>query len=478
MHIMVVGLNHKTAPVEIREQVSISDLELDDVLSTLRQTRTILESVALSTCNRTELYAVVSSARAGEDFLVRLLQERCRDMDTDLRAHLYVKYGQAAVTHLMEVAAGLDSMVIGETQILGQVRNAFLAASDAGNTGALLNQLFRKAIHIGKRAQTETTIGQSAVSVSYAAVQLAKKILGDLKGKNVLVLGAGKMSRLTAQHLVSAGVQSLFIANRTYSRAQELAAEWNGTAVSWEEVEETLAVSDIVISSTGSKQYVLTKGMVDTALKRRHRKPCVLIDIAVPRDIDPEVGMIRNVYLYDIDDLENVVAANLAERERQAEVVGKMIQTALREYSEWLSEQEVVPLIAAIRAKGVEIQASVMESLKRKLPNLTDHELELIHKHTMSIVNQLLRNPIQNMKELAIANGGAQHVRIFAELFGVKEEDLRKYGQASWVLDGIVANDSDAEAGFPGLVRRWTDHILREAAASTGAQPNLHPVLR
>jgi glutamyl-tRNA reductase len=185
------------------------------------------------------------------------------------------------------------------------------------------------------------------------------------------------------------------------------------------------------------------------------------------------------VYLYDIDDLENVVAANLAERERQAQIVGEMIQAALREYSQWLSEQEVVPLIAAIRAKGVEIQASVMQSLQRKLPNLSERELELIHKHTMSIVNQLLRNPIQNMKELAIAHGGAQHVRIFAELFGVTEDDLRKHGKGSWVLDGILAEEGDAEAGFAGLVRRWTDHILRDSAgASGGAQSNLHPVLR
>jgi glutamyl-tRNA reductase len=475
LHIMVVGLNHKTAPVELRERVSISDVELDDILNQFRQTRTVLEIVVLSTCNRTELYAVVNSSRAGEDFLVRFLSDRCHIAPDGLKPHLYVKYGHSAVTHLMKVASGLDSMVIGETQILGQVRNAFLTASDAGATGALLNQLFRKAIHVGKRAQTETTIGQSAVSVSYAAVQLAKKVFGDLRGHRVLVVGAGKMSRLTAQHLSSAGIEQIYIANRTYEKAEDLAEEFGGVAISWDNLSDALAEADIVISSTGSKGYVLSEAVVSEAVKRRHHKPFMLIDIAVPRDIEPSVSGLRNVYLYDIDDLEGVVAANLAERQRQAEVVERMIATALQEYSEWLSEQEVVPLIAAVRAKGTAIQSSVMESLKRKLPDLTERELELIHKHTMSIVNQLLRDPVQNMKELAIASGGTEHVRVFAQLFGLTDEDLRNYSKESWLFAGALENEGEAK-GFTDLVKQWRNQLLREPSAQS--KVTLHPVLR
>lgn len=479
MHMMVVGLNYRTTPVEIREQVSISDMELDEILTQSRNTRTILESVVVSTCNRTEVYAVVSSLRAGEDYLKRLFQQRTGLSQVELSQHLYVHRGEAAATHLMRVASGLDSMVLGETQILGQVRNAFLVASDAGNTGALLNQLFRRGIQLGKRAQTETTIGQSPVSVSYAAVQLAKKIFGDLQGRRVLVIGAGKMSKLTAQHLHAAGISEMNIATRTYENAVQLANQYGGSAIRWDELEHALVRADIVISSTGSKGIVLSSEMLERVWKQRDRRPVALIDIAVPRDIHPDAGQLRNVYLYDIDDLEGVVAANQVERQRQSVQVEKMIQETLSDYNAWLTEQEVVPLIRAVRAKGLDIQNSVMESLRRKLPDLTDRELELIHKHSMSIVNQILRDPIQNMKELAIAAGGAQHVQVFAQLFGISQASLAgRTGTSLWSEDVRASEKKGTAVGFTELVRQWSETLLRETGDGRSTHAPMHPMLR
>ncbi|GMA52336.1 glutamyl-tRNA reductase [Alicyclobacillus contaminans] len=473
MHIMVVGLNHTTAPVEVRERVAISDVELDDVLAQFRHTRTVLECVVLSTCNRTELYAVVNSERAGEDFLVRFLVDRAGlDMDT-LKRQLYVKTGQSAVTHLMRVASGLDSMVVGETQILGQVRSAFLAAADAGATGALLNQLFRLAVHVGKRAQSETSIGQHPVSVSYAAVQLAKKVFGELGGRTALLIGAGSISRLTAQHLKAAGIERLLVVNRTFERAQQLADEFGGTAVEWDRMVDVLSAADIVVSATRHPGYVIPSTLAEQAMLARNHRPTMYIDLAVPRDIHPDAGHLRNAYVYDIDDLEGVVAANLAERERQAAIVEKLIAASLREYSQWLCEQEVVPLISAVRAKGEAIQTSVMESLKRKLPNLSEREVELLHKHTMSIVNQLLRDPVLAMKELATEAGGAKYVPLFAELFGLTREDLKRYSKESWQTAG--GHGEEHVSG--GLVEIAKSLGLLPRSGDVGSAP-LHPVLR
>lgn len=479
MHIISVGLNHTTATVELRERISISDVELDDVLAQLRNTSTVLESVVLSTCNRTEIYAVVSSYKAGEDYLKQVLSKRAGETKSDMENHLYAHRGEQAVVHLLEVASGMNSLVIGETQILGQVRNAYLTAADNGNTGLLLNRLFRMALQVGKRAQTETDIGKNPVSVSYAAVQLAKKIYGDLSEHRVLVIGAGKMSGLTAQHLQSNGVQNIMVLNRTFERAVELAQQFGGQAVPWSELPEQLAAADIVISSTGSKGQVLTSNQVSDVMKARHHRPMVIIDIAVPRDIAPEAAGIRNVFLYDIDDLEGVVAANLQERERQAVLVGEMIRESLREYSIWLSEQEVVPLITAIRDKGTEIQADVMESLKRKLPDLSDRELKLIHKHMMSVVNQLLRDPVKNIKELASAPGAARQVQVFAQLFGISAGDLAAVAKGNLLAqssgDFFELGDK-AEFAFSDLVRRWRDSVVEESAG--GLTLPLHPVLR
>ncbi|MBX5436584.1 MAG: glutamyl-tRNA reductase [Alicyclobacillaceae bacterium] len=478
MHIIVVGMNHRTAPVEVREQVSVPEAALPAVLAEIRESRTVLESVLLSTCNRTELYAVASSSRGGEEFLRRFFAVRLNQADGSVEPFLYVHRGEAAVTHLMRVACGLDSMVIGETQILGQVRSAYQAAVQAGNTGALLNQLFRMAIALGKQVQTEVGLSQNAVSVSYAAVQLVKKIFGELAGRTVLVIGAGKMGRLAVQHIQANGARRIRIANRTYERALELARACGGEAVPWEQLDAELAAADVVFSSTGAGSYVVSEADVERAVRRRV-SPLVLIDIAVPRDIDPRAGRHEGVYLYDIDDLRDVVAANLEERRRKAECVERMVRDALYRYSEWLAEQEVVPLIRAIRAKGVQIQAAVMDSLIRKLPELTERERQLIQKHTMSIVNQLLREPVQNMKEMAIASGGgAGHVQVFARLFGITPEMM-----ATETGLGVLEPDPNRlQAGVSQAEQMsWKERVLgwgHDTAEDDGEHPVLHPVLR
>ncbi|MCL6631595.1 MAG: glutamyl-tRNA reductase [Alicyclobacillus herbarius] len=474
MHILGLGINHRTAPVELRERVSVGEAELATALADFRATSTVLESVVVSTCNRTEVYAVVSSYKAGEDFLITWLARRAGLDKTEMLRHVYVHRGAQAVTHLMEVAAGLDSMVLGETQILGQVRDAYLTAREAGTTGLMLNRLFQMAIQLGKRAQTETGIGQLPVSVSYAAVQLARKVFGSLEDKRVLVVGAGQMGALTAEHVHAHGATRMVVINRTAARAEELAARVGAKAVPWSRLRDEIARADLVISSTGASHPVISVDMVREAMERRSR-PLLLIDIAVPRDIEEAARRFGNVYLYDIDDLNGVVTANQRERERQAERVRTMIAETLQDYSRWLSEQEVVPVIAAIRAKGEAIQANVMESLRHKLPELDEREWKLIQKHTMSIVNQLLRDPIRNMKDLSAYPGGSRHVEVFARLFGVTDEELAEYEKFAFVAEPESSSASD-RLTFADFVQRWGESMAKVGRATPDA--SLHPALR
>ena len=455
MSIIVVGLNHTTASVELRERVSIGEDDVSRVLTQLCDTRTVMESVVLSTCNRTEIYAVVCSKRAGEDYLKTYFARLAGVSVEDMAPYLYVYHEMEAVRHVMNVACGLDSLVIGETQILGQVRNSFMAALEANATGTILNQLFRLAIQVGKRAQTETTIGQNPVSVSYAAVQLARKIIGDSKNHSALVVGAGKMSELAVQHLSASGISRITVVNRTYSRAVELADRYGCRVVAWTELEDAVQNADVVISSTGAKGIVISRTAVEEAISKRKGAPLVLIDIAMPRDIDSSASSLKHVFLYDIDDLEGVVAANLVERERQGLVVRKMVDETEQQFTAWLAEQKIVPLIRSIREKGVTIQASVMESLERKLPNLTERELKLINKHTMSIVNQLLREPIKNMKEMASSMPEFADGHLLATLFGV-DESLQGYS-----LDVEFERPEKEISSADSVVKK---HIQKEAS--------------
>lgn len=422
LHILVVGLNYKTAPVEIREQLSFHDEQMiRDGMATLKGKKSILENVIISTCNRTEIYAVVDQLHTGKYYIKEFLAEQF-SIDKELFSpYLFIHENEAAVQHLFKVTCGLDSMILGETQILGQVRSSFFTAQEIGSTGIIFNRLFKEAITIAKRGHTETDIGANAVSVSYAAVELGKKILGSLEEKHVLVIGAGKMGELAIQNLYSNGAKHITVINRTYEKGKAVAEKFSGSARTMDDLEKSLIEADIVISSTGATGYIITKPLMETVEKKRKGKPMFIVDIAVPRDIDPEIGELESVFLYDIDDLEDIVEANLKERQKAAEKIAVFIEEGVSEFYQWLNTLGVVPLIASLREKALKIQAETMKSIERKIPNLTEREKKVISKHTKSIINQMLRDPILQIKELAGQKNGDQALEFFKQIFNLED---------------------------------------------------------
>lgn len=425
MHLLTVGLNYKNTPVELRERFSFADEALGDALDQLRQTKSILECAILSTCNRTEVYAVVDQLHTGRHFIKKFLSEWFGVHREEFVSFLDIKEGNEAIRHLFAVAVGLDSMVLGETQILGQMKQAFFAAQEQGATGIIFNTLLKQVITFAKKAHSETEIGQHAVSVSYAAVELGKKIYGDLDQKSVLLLGAGKMSELTAKHLRDHGVSEVFVVNRTLERGQSLAAKFSGSAYRYDQLEDCLGRVDIVISSTGAQGYVLTKEIVERVMKTRSKAhPIFFIDIAVPRDLDPAIHEVENAFLYDIDDLNGIVQSNLEEREKEAQKIQRLIQQELDDFNTWLSTLGVVPLITALRQKALSIQEQTMQSIENKLPDLTERERKILNKHTKSIINQMMRDPIMRIKELAAQPDGDKALEMFTNIFALEEELL------------------------------------------------------
>ncbi|GIN55943.1 glutamyl-tRNA reductase [Lederbergia ruris] len=417
MHIIVVGLNHKTAPVEIRERLAFSESELPLAMASLKQQKSILENVIVSTCNRTEIYAVVDQIHTGRYYIKSFLANWFH-MDLDVFGdYLYIHEKDLAVEHLFKVICGLNSMVIGETQILGQIRNSFLNAQENKTTGTVFNHLMKQAIALAKKAHSETDIGANAVSVSYAAVELAKKIFGDLQNKHVLVIGAGKMGELAIKNLYSNGAKQVTVINRTFEKSQQLAQKFAGQAKSLNELQCAVMEADIVISSTGANGYIIKKDMLVEMEKMRKGRPLFLLDIAVPRDLDPEIAELENAFLYDIDDLEGIVEANLEERRLAAEKIYIMINEELNDFNVWLHTLGVVPVITSLREKALAIQAETMNSIERKMPNLSERERKVLNKHTKSIINQLLKDPILQIKEMAGEPQAAEKIALFQQIF-------------------------------------------------------------
>ncbi|WP_239615188.1 glutamyl-tRNA reductase [Cohnella mopanensis] len=422
MHLIVVGLNYRTAPVEIRERFALSDREMPLALQALKQTTGILEGVIVATCNRTELYAVVDRLHLCGHYIRAFMEQWFKIPRKEFNSHLYMYEDDRAVEHLFKVASGLDSMIIGETQILGQVRDAFLLAQDQQATGTLFNRLFKQAITLAKRAHSETSVGESAVSVSYAAVELGKRIFGRFDDKSVMIVGAGKMSELTAQHLHSNGAKEVFVVNRTLEKAEELAEKFQGSAMALDEALGRLKDVDIVISSTGADKFVITRQHIEAAMSARKKKPLFLIDIAVPRDIEPACGDIPNVFLYDIDDLEGIVETNMAKRRKEAEIIEDMIELEQEAYRQWYATLGVSPLIRALQEKAAAIQENTLESMLRKLPELDDRQVKVIRKLTKSIVNQVIHDPILRIKELAAEKRSDEAMKLFVQLFALEDE--------------------------------------------------------
>ena len=422
MHTLVVGVNYRTAPLEIREKLSFIEGDLPQAMQALKNQKSILENVIVSTCNRTEIYAVVDQLHTGRYYVKQFLADYFGLSQEEFSQYLFVHEKDEAVEHLFRVTAGIDSMVLGETQILGQVRSSFLSGQEFGTTGTVFNQLFKQAVTLAKRAHSETAIGENAVSVSYAAVELGKKIFGTLKNKHVVILGAGKMGELAIKNLQGSGADKVTVINRTFEKAEILADKFNGNAKPMTQLQCALLEADILISSTGATDYVIDLQLMEFVDKLRKGKPLFMVDIAVPRDIDPRIADLPNVFLYDIDDMQGIVEANLAERERAARQIVTMIDGETSQFNDWLTTLGVVPVISALRQKALTIQEETMSSIENKMPDLTDREKKILNKHTKSIINQLLKEPILQAKEMAGAPKSREQLELFQQIFGIEDE--------------------------------------------------------
>lgn len=422
MHILVVGLNYKTAPVEVREKFALAEDQLPQALQKLKSTTSILESVIIATCNRTEIYVVVDRAQICGHYVRTFIEEWFQLPREVFTSNLYMYEDANAIKHLMRVTSGLDSMIIGETQILGQVRDAFLEAQKQKSTGTVFNKLFKEAITLAKRAHTETKIGELAVSVSYAAVELGKHIFGQFENKNVMIFGAGETGELTAKHLSANGAKNILVANRSKEKAEELAKKFSGQACTLEEAKAKLVQADIVISSTASPHYVLTVDDVKLVMEKRRHRSLFMIDIAVPRDFDPKISEIDNVFLYDIDDLQNIVEANLSMRKQEAQKIEHFIHKSIEEFNQWYKTLGVVPVIRSLQNKAAEIHEQTVQSLFNKLPNLSEQEQKVIRKLTKSMVNQMIQDPILQVKEIAGQRKADDVMDTFVQLFQLQEQ--------------------------------------------------------
>lgn len=440
MYILQVGFNYVTTPVEIREKLAFSENTIESAIEELNQRKSILENVIISTCNRTEIYAVVDQIHTGRYYIKQFLSDWFDIPMDEFASYLEVNENDEAIEHLLRVSVGLHSMVLGETQILGQVRDSFLTAQKLKATGTIFNELFKRAVTFAKRAHKETAIGEHAVSVSYAAVELAKKIFGDITDKHVVIYGAGEMGELAVKNLYGAGVENITVINRTLNRAEELARQFKATAKTSDELEAVLQKADILISSTAAKEPVLSKKDIEPIQKVRKGKPLFLVDIAVPRDLDADISELDSVFLYDIDDLQHIVDKNLAERKEAAKAIEMQLEDEIDEFKEWVTTLGVVPVIRALREKALDIQSETFASIKRKIPDLTEREQKVISKHTKSIVNQLLKDPIIQAKEMAGEKNSDELLSLFVDVFGidekVKKEAERKSSRTKAIING------------------------------------------
>ena len=423
MNIIVVGLSHNTAPVEIREKLSFPEEVLEPALRTLLNSYGVHEGVIISTCNRVEVVAATSDIEKGTWGVKRFLAEYHNIPFEELEEHLYQHTSEEAMRHLFKVSAGLDSMVLGEPQILGQVKDAYSHALKHNAAGVIINKLFHKNFSVAKRIRTETNIGSSAVSISYAAVELAKKIFGTLDGKGAMLVGAGEMAELAARHLLSNGVREVIVANRTYERAVAMARGFDGTAIMFREYTHYLKNVDIVITSTGASRYLITPDQLSTVIKERKNRPMFLIDISVPRNIDPRVNEIDNVYLYDIDDLSGVVAANMKERESEAELAKQIIEEEIENFYRWVKSLDVVPTIIALRKQFEEVRRGELDKALAMLEGLGKKERKIIESMSSAIINKALHGPVTHLKKEANKVEGDFYIEAARKLFDLGEDE-------------------------------------------------------
>ena len=419
MALFAAGLSHKNAPVALREQLAADDDKLRELLRDALATGVVREAVMLSTCNRVEMYGVADAPAAARAAVFGAL---CRQRGVQLSVVeplLYTHEEEDAIRHAFRVAASLDSMMIGEPQILGQVKDAFALAQSSETVGPALHTLFTQAFAVAKRVRTETEIARHAVSVSFAAVELAKKIFAGLSGRAVLLLGAGKMSELAARHLVEQGAFPIYVVNRTWSRAQEMARALSGTAVPFDELPAALAAVDIVVTSTGATTPVVTREMVARVMHGRGARPLFFIDIAVPRDVEPGVDALEDVYCYDIDDLKQVVDANIRERLREAQRAETLVEREVTKFKARLGDVEVIPTIVSLRERLEEIRTGEVRKTLARLPDATPETRAAIEALSAAIVNKVLHAPITKLRESSRAGSHRSWLEVVHELFAL-----------------------------------------------------------
>jgi len=419
MSLLTIGINHKTAPVAVREQVAFAPEHLDQSLRALYDLKGVNEAIILSTCNRTELYCRIDEDASIND-VVRWMEDHHRLSAEELAPFVYTHNGRESVHHLLRVACGLDSLVLGEPQILGQLKSAFQDARHAGTLGRQLGRLFQHAFSVAKQVRTDTAIGESAVSVAFAAVNLAKQIFGDLSGQTALMIGAGETIELAARHLHAQNVGKLLVANRSLERAELLADQFNGEAFTLPALAERLHEADIIISSTASSLPILGKGAVERALKRRKHHPFFMVDIAVPRDIEPEVGDLDDVFLYTVDDLQEVIEESLKSRREAAEQAEEIIDTRVEEFQGWLRGQGAVEMITQYRNKAREAHDATLEKALRMLDQGKSAE-EALQFLAHTLTNKLTHEPTINLN-LAAREGRLEMIENARELLGLDSE--------------------------------------------------------
>jgi glutamyl-tRNA reductase len=427
--LFVVGISWRTAPVAVREKLAFREEELASVLQEMRATLPVAEALLVSTCNRVEVYGVAKAGIDATGPVRKFLAESRGLQPTAVADVLYDHTGSQAIRHVFSVASALDSLVLGEAQILGQLKEAYGVAGAAGTSGPTLSRALERAFGVAKRVRTETAIARGAANVSTVSVDLAARVFGSLAGKSVLVVGAGKMSTLAARHLRTQGATHIVVTNRSPEKAERLAEEIDGIAKPWADLEKHLAEADVVISSTGAREPILTKDVFKRVTKARRWRPIVVIDIAVPRDADPKVADFDGVYLFDIDDLEKVVAANLAERAKAAEHASKIVEHEATQFEQWMRSQGVVPTIRALRDKfaaiaDAEVQKT-LDAMARK-EHTPAQQREAIQRLVQLVVNKLLHQPTAALREIGSVDEATLRAEVLCELFGLEPTETAR----------------------------------------------------
>lgn len=416
---VVVGLNYRTAPVEVREKLSIHHSQVKDCLQELNRLGGIKGAVLLSTCNRLEIYTVTTEVETGTEAVKEFLRGKYQDNDRMLNPYLYIHTLYPAVRHLFRVVSGLDSMVLGETQILGQVADAYECSCQAGANHKIINVMFQKALAVGKRVRTETGIDQFATSISYTAVLLAKQHIESFKDKKILVLGAGEMSALIMKHLQTQGASAFMISNRSLQRARQFAAEYQGVAVPFSELPACLEEADLVFSATASKNILISSRQMREVMAKREHRPLTMIDIAVPRDIDPAVRNIKGISLFDIDELRGVVDRHQSAREAAAREAEKIIEEEMTEFKKWHNSLFVLPTITALQQRGEEIKNTQLDQAMAKLRGISPKQEKVIRSLANSIINKFLHVPITTLKEVSNTPQGHLYTEILQNSFNL-----------------------------------------------------------